>query len=1347
MPNKKDFLGTPPLFSQSWETNGIFSDHFIRSQLKYSALWPSDEYTRPLYNYVSELWKTKYLGLTKGDEEIMKREFIEVLLERLGFAFLPFRKLPFSATRQVPDYLFFQSIEVKNKVFDLNLIDQYRAAICLLEAKKFAQPLSGISRREPSGRFPHQQIRDYLNDATDDLGNPFFKWAILTNGSIWRLYNRDSRASSFFQFRLADNLIFCTYDDFKIFITLFRPEAFIISDGICALDNVRNEAINYQTTIEENLRKRAFTVLESIANGFWSYKENNLTENDLVELYDNSLIFLYRLLFVLYAESNGLLPAHLYGPNSNKNYRERYSLQRYVGKLRQGISYQSDEFSDLYEQLLGLFHLINGDQPSRNRACNVPQYNGGLFDPIDCPRLEMWRMGEKSLANLLKDLIFSSGPSLRDPQPEIEWGTIDYADLEVRQLGDIYEGLLGGELVIIENRLALSEEYKKRQSSGTFYTPDYIVKYIVEQTLSPLIRDIEEMEEVKESVRDQQKNNCFAKHVLSLNILDPAMGSGHFLVRATEWLADKIIEHPTTKYRTHSPELDISPETAEIAYWRRRVVEACVYGVDYNYLAVELSKLSLWLICIASNEPLNFLDHHLRSGNSLVGVTLEKLGNLPNKKGGSQYSLSFAPKFKETIAEVIANINTIKSEESSKLESVKRKEYLWEKEVIDKILPFKQIGDVWVSASSGVEIGEVDYNKIANYLIYKNKGKGWKAFKEFWSLLNKKMTPIVREIKPLHWDLEFPDVFFEKNGIKKDNPGFDAIIGNPPYISTQSSSQFSYRNDLKFIFDFVDDLYVHFIFRGIEILRKGGRFGFIVSDTFFTLGSKQRLRELFQYYELESLMQCDPFKATVDAAVFILSKKESKEGSTLKFIQARYGNEISKPQAEIENITKAFPEIKDFAGDFNIDATNYPVYFARQGCLRLHRTSVIPYARSLKKAFYEPTAAVINLYNRFMEPVTGLVNKWWRRIETSKTFSNNREDIIEYHASLKEGDVTIVGLIAEGAQGMRTGNNGRFLGYLENTEHGGRILERREELDSFWKGHPAISKTYKELLEKNGGDFESVVEILKGEFDSSRVLGLKRGEIYRVVKSGNIADPYQWDEVKRKKVINEGLKGPKTWVPFKKGDPEGNKWIDAEPIYMNWSENNVEYLKRAPEARWQGTAFFFTEGITYTLLGNHTSLKAKIQPKCIFDAGASRLTPIYNKISPNCFLAIINSDLFSFIIKKFIKNTAAFEISDLRMAPIIIPNKNQAEYLEILSRKAIEAKEFGFRNIKPTKEIMELCSRVSDHQKHAPNYLQIPSQLKLISSANECVNIIELAIHWEVEKLYGVEGLGPFNEF
>ena len=174
---------------------------------------------------------------------------------------------------------------------------------------------------------------------------------------------------------------------------------------------------------------------------------------------------------------------------------------------------------------------------------------------------------------------------------------------------------------------------------------------------------------------------------------------------------------------------------------------------------------------------------------------------------------------------------------------------------------------------------------------------------------------------------------------------------------------------------------------------------------------------------------------------------------------------------------------------------------------------------------------------------------------------------------------------------------------------------------------------------------------------------------------------------------------------------------------------------------------FLTDGVTYTLLGNHVALKAKLQPKCVFDAGASRLTPIAKGISAYIFLAVLNSNIFSFIIRKFIKNTAAYEINDLRMAPFVIPMKDQANKLEALAKRAVEAKELTLRKQDPSIELIKYSRQLVKEQQHAPKYLQPRPQLLLLDSSEECLYAIELTVQWEVEKLYSVEGMGPFDEF
>ncbi len=174
----------------------------------------------------------------------------------------------------------------------------------------------------------------------------------------------------------------------------------------------------------------------------------------------------------------------------------------------------------------------------------------------------------------------------------------------------------------------------ERHATGSYYTPDYIVKYIVEQAVGPALAA---------AVAGKRDDRARIEAVLGVNILDPAMGSGHFLVEATEYIARFLVDLGVTadsgreKRKTggaatpsaisYQPSAD-----SDLAYWKRRVAQSCIYGVDLNPLAVDLAKLSLWLITAAQDRPLSFLDHHLRAGNSLVGARLADLSQEPETR-------------------------------------------------------------------------------------------------------------------------------------------------------------------------------------------------------------------------------------------------------------------------------------------------------------------------------------------------------------------------------------------------------------------------------------------------------------------------------------------------------------------------------------------------------------------------------------------------------------------------------------------------------------------------------------------------------------------------------------------
>ena len=268
------------------------------------------------------------------------------------------------------------------------------------------------------------------------------------------------------------------------------------------------------------------------------------------------------------------------------------------------------------------------------------------------------------------------------------------------------------------------------------------MKYIVDQTIRPLLDEIEGSAPVKNARAASRQNNSFADAVLNLNVCDPAMGSGHFLVEAAK-------------------EKGVPQEQTEIAYWRRRVVESCIYAIDLNPLAVELAKLSLWLTTIASDQPLNFLDHHLCCGNSLIGACIDQLGALPKRKKSrgkshkidKQTRFSFGLDFKRVISETIRQIHSIEEKASADVDVVKEKEKRWQEKVLPALAPYKAVADLWTSTFFGSALDEETYLARAQKILAGEKIDNPKA--------------IARRF--FHWEVEFPEVFFSDDGARRDH--------------------------------------------------------------------------------------------------------------------------------------------------------------------------------------------------------------------------------------------------------------------------------------------------------------------------------------------------------------------------------------------------------------------------------------------------------------------------------------------------------------------------------------------------------------------------------------------------
>ena len=874
------------------KNQSFFSNYYLDSLIVEQPQWADTPNIESDYVAIRELFDTVAPNAEHLNEAQTEREFIQPLLEQLGHVFEVQPTLQTSQGTKRPDYAFFASGDAHAAAQPhINTNSFFRTALAIGDAKAWSRNLDGKARGggDPfNNQNPSYQIDFYLRGA-DKL------WGILTNGRQWRLYHRQTsyRLDSFYEVDLAALLTENgDLELFRYFYCLFRRDAFIPdASGTSFLHRVLGESHQYTIDVSDDLKHRVYDALRLLIGGFLDFRRNRFDPANapLDAIHTNCLILLYRVLFILYAESRGLLPVE------NPHYAASYSLAALAGTIHETLDRGDPLISTLnnyWAQLRGLFTLINDGWDDL-----IPQYNGGLFNPAHHPFLEEYELGNDTLARVIELLTRTENGE-----------RIVYRDLDVRHLGNIYEGLLeyqpqiaaedlvivskkGGETVAPpsspgqqvaypEGAVYLLTDKGKRKATGSYYTPDYIVRYIVENTLAPL---------------------CEGKSVdeiLSLKILDPATGSGHFLVGVVDYLAEKLITHPGATHTT-----DTASEDTELAYWRRRVVESCVYGVDLNPMAVELAKLSLWLHTVAKGEPLSFLDHHIRCGNSLIGAKIENLSHLPelrrNRRETSETQTEFPMTFPftNTVATAIGHYLLIEETESRTADQIHAKEH--QLDIAQTMLRFhKGVANLWTSVYFGNDVSRADYHQALNAL--RNDIDALENLPCY-----RRAQEIATEKRFFHWEIEFPEVFRDQYGREKDNPGFDVVIGNPPYIRQEALGDTKPFLATYQTYSGIADLYVYFVEQAHELMRKQGRFGMITSNKFMRANYGKGLRlYLSTNATLSEIVDFGELPVFADAAAMpaiILTQRESVDTQTFRFTQIQT-LDFDSLQAEIDHI-------------------------------------------------------------------------------------------------------------------------------------------------------------------------------------------------------------------------------------------------------------------------------------------------------------------------------------------------------------------------------------------------------------------------------------------------------------
>ena len=325
--------------------------------------------------------------------------------------------------------------------------------------------------------------------------------------------------------------------------------------------------------------------------------------------FDQSLTIVYRVLFLLFAEAHALVPVW------NELYREAYTIDALTDRAVRSTP------RGLWSALQAISRLAHSGCKAGD--LDVTAFNGRLFSPRHSPLIEQRRIPDAVVRDVLLSLATEATRQGRR--------RISYHDLGVEQLGSVYERVLEYEPGAGGDTLTLSRTSTRRKATGSFYTPRALTEFLVRRTLTPLVE------------------GKSADQILQLRIVDPAMGSGAFLVAACRFLAE-CCEQAMIR---DGQWLDGDATPATRAILRRSVAERCLYGVDLNATAVQLARLSLWLTTLAADRPLTFLDHHLASGNSLIGARLADLAR-PMRPGRSGKAPPPLPLFDDQLAGEVA---------------------------------------------------------------------------------------------------------------------------------------------------------------------------------------------------------------------------------------------------------------------------------------------------------------------------------------------------------------------------------------------------------------------------------------------------------------------------------------------------------------------------------------------------------------------------------------------------------------------------------------------------------------------------------------------------------------------
>jgi len=739
----------------------------------------SDEYGRA-FQIALAAWKAFE---TRGKSE----EFVlEVFRDCLGFTSISKpESLSVSDLRFPVEYLLTPSVPMVIAPKDWGLDDsQARWAV------------EGAGSRKKSA---FQLTQEFLNASGDHT------WAVVTNGTTVRLL-RDSQTlvrPNWLEFDLGTILRNERYADFKAFwMILHSSRAPLNAPGEGIWGQWRTQGIEEGTRVRTGLRDGVTKALISLGKGFLTTKGtvNDILRQKLLtggitpmDYYQQVLRLVYRFLFLFTIEERGFL--HPTDPNdpvaqlAQALYAQGYSMARLRDQSLKKAGY--DRYSDLWQGVRVVFAALNRGEP----RMDLPAL-GGVFLPEHCADLESCQLSNRSLLEAMHHLRWSTmGGNL---------ALIDYRNMGPEELGSVYESLL--ELVPVVDLSAQSFGFvgigaddgstagNARKTTGSYYTPDSLVQELIRTTLDPVIE-----------ARLADTSKTPEASILSMTVIDPSCGSGHFLLSAARRMAERLAQVRSA---------DGAVTSADYRHAVREVVGRCLYGVDRNPMAIELARMALWLEGFEPGKPLSFLDHHLQVGDSLLGIMdLNSLWKgIPDaaykalsgddkkvvkaladeNRGGKKRLTSRAGSYKiDMLLEKsdLTKFREIESMGEDSLADVEAKRRAW-------FTSMERLNDHRLSTAADMVIGAFLSPKLdVEALKTTPTSAHLQSFLTTGDLGFGLVEPRVAHVKAMcrdalvfHWPLRFAAVF--------EKGGFDVVLGNPPWerIKLQEEEFFASRH-------------------------------------------------------------------------------------------------------------------------------------------------------------------------------------------------------------------------------------------------------------------------------------------------------------------------------------------------------------------------------------------------------------------------------------------------------------------------------------------------------------------------------------------------------------------------